>query len=115
MNMKFKCLLILLTISLLYYSCYESGVSNSPDSKFSASWESPSSDEIVSFGQILIKNNIEGCGEYQVKRKIDSKGEFLLACTSDGSTWSYYLVYQFTGKVIGPLNEPFTAPNNSKK
>lgn len=73
---------------------------------YQKSWQSPSSDQLVSIGQLMVKNNISGCGEYHVK-EIESQ-EYIIACTSDGQNWKYYVAW--TGsEVIKLANDEMVA------
>lgn len=56
----------------------------------------------------FIKNNTHGCGEFHYKAHSSNSGEYLVACSSDGVEWSYYLVFTLSEDVIGPLSNPLT-------
>ncbi len=45
----------------------------------------------------LSKNNIRVCGEYYVRLVGDN--EYLVACTPDGQTWNYFIVWSRVGSV----------------
>lgn len=81
----------------------------SADSKFSQPWRSPG-DEILGISKSLVKKEIRGCGEYYVRESKEDNGEYLVACTQDGQTWKYYLVWPRIEEVTGPLSDAFTPP-----
>lgn len=60
---------------------------------YSLSWQSPSTEQVSQIGRILAKNNISGCGEFYVKTKTGSDSELAVACTADGESFHYYLVW----------------------
>jgi len=82
-----------------------------PDDKYSSEWQSPSGDEIALISPILVKERISGCGEYRLKQATGSDSEYLLACTSDGDNWNFYVVWTSSKEVMGPLSDKFTPPN----
>lgn len=59
--------------------------------KKTSQWKSPTSEEMETISSLLVANNISGCGEYYIQEP--SAGEYLIACTSEGSTWNYYVVW----------------------
>jgi len=67
------------------------------ESTYSKSWRSPQGNEYRDIGRIMVKNNITGCGEYHVKET--TQDEFVVACTSDGKNWVYYVVYPNLDKI----------------
>ncbi|SKC07968.1 hypothetical protein SAMN05660841_04078 [Sphingobacterium nematocida] len=74
-----------------------SNVTNDPK-VYNLPWRSPSSDELIEIGQLLVQNDITGCGEYHVKEI--TKNEYVLACTADGKQWRYFTVWPKVDKNI---------------
>ena len=64
---------------------------------YSLSWREPVGSEELDISRIMIKNNIKGCGAYYVKEVTNS--EFVVACTSDGKSYTYYVVYTKINKI----------------
>lgn len=69
-------------------------------------WRGPntSNEEYLTLARILIKYNITGCAFMEVKY-VKSMGEYVIACSSDGLNWKYYIVYDSIGKLIYPDDE----------
>ena len=61
------------------------------DRTYSQSWRSPQGSEYADIGRIIVANGIKVCGEYYVK-EIESN-ELVIACTPDGESWQYFVVY----------------------
>ena len=65
---------------------------------YEQSWRSPSAGyEYTTIGRIIVKNNIEVCGEYHVKEI--EHNEFVIACTANGTDWDYFVVYTSLDKI----------------
>jgi|JI8StandDraft_2_1071088.scaffolds.fasta_scaffold68934_1 hypothetical protein len=96
----FTYLLIGLGILIFFYiigSNSSGGNVIEDENTYSQSWRSPEGTEFRDIGRIMVKNNISGCGEYQVKEITDN--EFVVACTPDGTNWTYYVVYPNLDKI----------------
>ncbi len=100
----------LLGVFLYMYFVFFSGNSSNnydgiiSDSKtYSYEWRSPGGSEYVDFGKIIVKNNIRVCGEYKVKEM--QRNEFLIACTSDGDKWEYFVIYPNLNKIYRANDE----------
>lgn len=50
----------------------------------------------------LAKNHVRGCGEFYQKPAADAPYEYVVACTRDGETWTAWLVWPASEKVLGP-------------
>jgi len=102
--------ILISTIVLFAFAC---GSSNQGDinSTYPEPWKDPTGEEYQKIGKALVKNNITGCGEYYVRLSAENKGEYLVACSRDGESWSYYLVWTGIDEVNGPyLDTIITAP-----
>ncbi len=80
--------------------------------KMSIYWSSPTSEQIGEISTILSANNITGCGDYRVCDL--GRGEIKIACSSDGTTWTFYDIWTGIEKVnITPIEESnnFPIPN----
>jgi len=107
-------LLIFGFLILVYYlgsDDYSSTNTNviSDERTYSSSWRSPQGTEYRDIGKILVANHIKVCGEYHVK-EIETK-EYIIACTPDGYTWSYYVVYTRLDKVYKANDEMLSQLN----
>ncbi len=69
----------------------------SDERNYSKSWRLPNGNELIEIGRIIIKNEIKVCGEYHLK-EINTK-EFVIACSADGTTWDYFVVYTSNQKI----------------
>jgi len=68
-----------------------SGVNDIEQTKvYKKDWK-PAGDNLAKISKVLVKNSIYGCGEYYIFEI--TSNEYALACTSDGVSWSYYVVY----------------------
>lgn len=74
------------------------------NSEYPGKWIEETNSEFNEIVKTLIKNNIKGCGEFYFKRHKSSSANYLVACTSDGINWNYYMVYTASQKVLGPYN-----------
>jgi len=59
------------------------------ESLFDKPWKSPNSDELLRIGKLLVSKHITGCGEYHLKKLGDD--QYIIACTRDGTHWTYYV------------------------
>lgn len=67
------------------------------ENTYSKSWRSPVETEFTDIGRIMVKNNIRECGEYHIKEVTEN--EFVVACSSDGKNWTYYIIYTNLDKI----------------
>lgn len=79
---------------------------------YESEWQSPNNDELLKVGRILVKNKIHGCGEYYIKKRISDDTEILIACTSDGKEFKYYLAWLNTEKILGLTDDGIESPAN---
>lgn len=77
--------------------------------EFTIKWESPG-DELAVIAKALVTNEVRDCGEFYVRRSLNTPSKYLLAGTADGKSWSYYFVWAENGQVAGPLKEDFGVP-----
>lgn len=91
-----------------FKTCTDSGneTSNiSTDQQYSMPWESPNGQQIKIISRALVKANVTGCGEYYVRSsKQNPEREYLVACTKDGSSYTYYIVFTASESLSGPYD-----------
>lgn len=75
------------------------------EQRYPMPWKDPNSGELIKIGRVLLGKGIKGCGEYYVRASSQDQGEYLISCTSNGTTWTYYLVWTEANEVIGPYSE----------
>lgn len=95
--------IILLIIFYIIGSNGNSGGVITDDRTYSDSWRSPYGTEYREIGKIIVQNGIKVCGEYYVK-EIESN-EYVIACTADGTTWNYFVVYTSLDKIYRANDE----------
>lgn len=102
----FTFILIGIVILIVFYFIGSNGNSGgiiSDDRTYSESWRSPYGTEYAEIGKIIVQNGIKVCGEYQVK-EIESN-EYVIACSDNGETWDYFVVYTSLGKIYRANDE----------
>jgi len=52
----------------------------------------------------LAKNKIRGCGHFKYKANVNSKGDYIVYCTRDNISWTAYIVFTYSQKVLGPYS-----------
>lgn len=70
---------------------------------YQQSWRSPRGSEYAEIGKLIIQNNIKVCGEYHVKEV--TSGEYVIACSANGTTWQYFVAYTKIGKFYRASDE----------
>lgn len=93
-------IIIVIIILIAFYiigSNSESGGVIMSKQTYSQSWRSPKGKELSEIGRIIVANDIGVCGEYYVK-EIESN-EYVIACSADGLTWDYFVVYTSLEKI----------------
>jgi hypothetical protein len=95
--------IVLLIIFYIIGSNSESGGIITDEQTYSQSWRSPYGSEYSEIGKIIVQNGIKVCGEYYVK-EIEST-EFVIACSADGTTWDYFVVYTSLDKIYRANDE----------
>ncbi|WP_452232035.1 hypothetical protein [Lacinutrix sp. MEBiC02595] len=110
------CLIFLIIGILLIIAVYVIGSNGnsssgviSDDRTYSKSWRSPYGTELKEIGKIIVQNGIRVCGEYEVK-EIETN-EYVIACTANGKTWDYFVVYTSLGKIYRASEEMETKLN----
>lgn len=79
---------------------------------YAINWTSPSEGEILEITQTIVENKISGCGEYYLKAKNDNTKEFVLACTSDGDMYKYYIIWPTTKRITPISDDGIDKPKN---
>jgi hypothetical protein len=80
------------------------------ENDYSSNWLSPSRGETSIISTTLMKNNVSGCGEFFIKKKKRSSSVYAVACTSDGKTFNYYLVWPKIDEVVHITDDGITKP-----
>ena len=96
----FMIFLGLIAAVIVFLFIYDSGTGSNvitDEKTYSKSWRSPYGTEFSEIGRIIVQNGIKVCGEYHVK-EIEPK-EYVIACSADGTTWHYFVVYTSRGKI----------------
>lgn len=70
---------------------------------YSESWRSPYGTEYSEIGKIIVQNGIKVCGEYYIKEV--ETNEYVIACSANGTTWDYFVVYTSLGKIYRANDE----------
>lgn len=78
---------------------------------YSKTWTSPSTAQVLKIGRALYKNNISGCGDFYFKTKNRSESVFMVACTADGKSYRYYLVWPNIEEVMPIEDDGITKPD----
>ena len=89
--------IIVLIAGYIYGSDEDSGGIITDARTYSKSWRTPRGSEYREIGKIIVQNGIKVCGEYHVK-EIDPK-EYVIACSADGTSWHYFVVYISNNKI----------------
>lgn len=97
-------IIVLFIIFWLINTDYSNGGVITDKRTYEQSWRSASAGyEYTTIGRIIVKNNIKVCGEYFVK-EIENN-EFIIACTSNGTYWNYFVVYTSLDKIYRASEE----------
>ena len=106
-------ILILTAISINRYNhsieLEENDKETKSKSSFSTIWRQPEGSDFVKFGKIIVNNNIKICGEYYIK-EVENK-EYVIACTPDGTNWTYYVVDTGSNNIT-PASEKYIKEKN---
>lgn len=100
--------LILIGIAILIVlyiigSNSESGGIITDEETYSKSWRSPQGSEFTEIGKIIVAKGIKVCGEYYIKEI--ELNEYVIACSADGTTWHYFVVYTSLDKIYRANDE----------
>jgi hypothetical protein len=95
--------IVLLIFFYIIGSNSESGGIITDEQTYTQSWRSAYGSEYGEIGKIIVQNGIKVCGEYYVK-EIESN-EFVIACSADGTTWNYFVVYTSLDKIYRANDE----------
>lgn len=95
--------IILIIIFYIMGSNGSSGGVITDERTYSESWRSPYGTEYSEIGKIIVQNGIKVCGEYYVKEV--ETNEYVIACSADGTTWDYFVVYTSLGKIYRANDE----------
>lgn len=95
--------IIILIALYIIGSNSETGGIITDEQTYSQSWRSPQGTEFTEIGRIIVANGIKVCGEHYVK-EIESN-EYVIACSADGTTWDYFVVYTSLEKIYRANDE----------
>lgn len=76
-------------------------------SEYPAPWREDAEPTII---RTLLKNNVNGCGQFQWRRSATARDEFLIYCTRDGRAWTAFQVWPSINKVLGPYRTSASLP-----
>lgn len=72
----------------------------------SGKWKNPlDHDNFIDISRIMVKNSIRVCGDFYIRECQNNDGEFLCACTPDGTSWHYYIIDIYSGTSYRWLND----------
>jgi hypothetical protein len=94
---------IILLIILYIMGSNGSGGVITDDRTYSEKWRTPYRSELREIGKIITQNGIKVCGEYYLK-EIETN-EYIIACSADGTTWVYFVVYTNLEKIYRANDE----------
>lgn len=89
----------ILAVASFFFAQAAMALSPDVEAQYPAPWISEFNFEIT---KAMTQAKVKQCGiiKYRVSR--NSNSEFLVACSSDGTTWSSYMVWPKINKVMGP-------------
>lgn len=90
-----RVLFLLLVVPSFLASCSEP---KSLAEEFPGDWQEPSAE----VARTLVQNQVTGCGEFYQKPAANYSGEYMVACTRDGQTWTAWRVWTGSNDVLGP-------------
>jgi len=93
-----------IAIALLLAALGTSHISIADQSEIDAEYPPPFREDFnMEITKVLVKNGVTGCGTYKYRASTKpSDKEYLVYCSRDGKTWTAYMVFIYTGKVLGP-------------
>ncbi len=109
MNKWIKLLIVIVVIYAAKQIFFGTSEPTNPEDKYETSWQSPGA-QLAPIAIIMGRNRVSGCGEFHIKQRNDGSNEYLVACSSDGKSWTYYLVWLGTGNISGPLSDSLSKP-----
>lgn len=68
-------------------------------------WREANHKEFVALGETIAKRGIRLCDQYYIREASSAPGEYLVGCTADGNTWTYYVVNAVIREVAGPIQD----------
>lgn len=110
---KYVIIIVILIIAIIGIGSLTDSSSSVIDDErsYSNPWREPYSNEFGKIGKLMVQNGIRNCGEYYLK-EIEDK-EFIIACTSDGQKWTYYVAWPDIDKIYlanEEMEEKLTPP-----
>lgn len=98
MKTLFKVIFIFIALFFVigYFSDDEGSTMIDDKRTYELSWREPYGDELGKISRLMVQKNISNCGEYHLK-EIEN-GEYIIACTSDGENWNYYVAWPNIGE-----------------
>lgn len=104
--------ILCLVIACVIYGYLNNKPEGAPDARFENDWQSGIDNEhFAKISKLMVENNIGGCGEMYSRENTEHNNEFLIACTSDGSNFKYYLAWPNIDKIMAVKDEGFAKPN----
>jgi len=102
-NKSYKTFLVFSLLTFIIFSCGNSPKSTSD--QYPKPWREPNNEEFIEIGRSLVKNQIKNCGEYYIRPSSEHNHEYLVGCSIDGESWSYYVVWTSVQEVMGPYSD----------
>lgn len=96
---------LIIPVMIFFYFDSSGTASNviNDEKTYSENWRSPYGTEYGDIGKIIVQNGIKVCGEYYVKEI--QTNEYVIACSANGTTWDYFVVYTSLGKIYRANDE----------
>ncbi len=95
---------------VLFLTACSGGSQLSTNEKYPKDWREAQTHEAFAISRVLSLNGISGCGRYYVKSYIDGGDEYLVACTEDNLSWTYYKVWISTREITPIDDSTLAAP-----
>lgn len=103
--MKRVTLILIIYFTIISLGCETNNLTI--NQRYPLPWREPSVEEFQSLGSTIVKNGLTDCGEYYVRQSSEDHDEYLVACTSDGINFNYYIIW--------PTIEKMMIPSSSEK
>ena len=81
------------------------------DQRYPKSLKAPSKLQSAEIARTLISNKIAVCEEFSVRPSSQDVDEYLVCCSSGGVPCTYYMVFVYTNRVMGPFTESMINPS----
>lgn len=79
--------------------------------RYAAAWSDPGGSTLPAIAKTLMKNKVRVCASFYIKEHKKNSGEYLVACTPDGTTWYYLQVWPNIDEVLQVPDQGFAPPH----